>query len=835
MLRRFKNISFNMGISPKLIVCFLSLSIVPMVILGFIADKNLAKTGSESMLMAKDMGEKTLAAASEIGRKAIEDSVRELDSKSTESIELRTVETAQRIADFLHQRDQDILVLASSVPDPRRYLNIYKACRREVIEPGPWPRNDTRKTTSFVLWENVENSTSWRHRLPDRFRKVSVPIYKEITFIDLTGQEKIKVREGRISSNLVDVSLKQNTYCKAEEYFPSLEKLERGEIYVSSVIGAHRKGWLYKSEQGIKVRPESAHAGKENPYGKRFEGIIRWATPVYEENRKTGYVTTALDHIHVMEFTDHIVPTRERSSDISDAGSGNYAFLWDYKDRCISHPRDFFICGYDPETGKEVPGWISQEVYEDFKRSGVSLSDFVENLRPFQKFSLNKTGSREQLESGCISLDCRKLDTAPQCQGWHRGTEDGGSGSFLILWSGLWKLTTYAAIPYHTGMYGRSKRGFGYVTIGAHVQDFHRAANKTKTTIEKSIRHQGENIRIATFKTRNLIESSSFENRRLMITITILTAFAVICASVIIGVTITRPLRRLKEGAEAISRGELHQRIHVKAHDEIGHVAESFNKMAIAVEEVDRMKSEFVSTVSHELRTPIHAMLLGVSGILEGYSGDISEEAREDLTIVSDGIGRLTRLIDNFLDLSRIESHNIKFEIVRTSIDQIVEDALEEVSTLIIMHRHTVRRDLEEGLPDIYVDHDRMIQTFVNLLSNAIKYTPDGGIILLKAKREGKNVVVSIADNGYGIPVSAQGRVFDKFFQADSIMSQKVGGSGLGLTISKGILREHGGDIDVKSPLEKGTFEDFPLGGERKGTIFRICLPTEAVEKRGVF
>jgi len=89
-----------------------------------------------------------------------------------------------------------------------------------------------------------------------------------------------------------------------------------------------------------------------------------------------------------MEFTDHVVTTEERFSDISDAGSGNYAWLWDDQDQCISHPRDFFICGYDPETGQEVPGWLSQPTYDEYKQSGMTLNDFVQNLPAFRDFNL---------------------------------------------------------------------------------------------------------------------------------------------------------------------------------------------------------------------------------------------------------------------------------------------------------------------------------------------------------------------------------------------------------------------------------------------------------------
>lgn len=814
------------GILPKLLISFLVLSCVPLIILGYIAGKNLEETGLQAVRRAEEMGASNLNSAKEIGKTAIEDSVKGLDSKSTEAIELRTVELAKRIADFLYERDRDILVLASFWPDPKRYLEVYSACNRDVIAHGPWPPGSEEKKPPDIPWRNPENRESWRYKPPYNFKKMSKPLYKEITFVNLKGQEKIKIINGKTSGDLKNISKKENTYCKAEDYFPHLGHLKRGEIYVSRVVGFYIKGWLFKDEEGIKVKSESAYAGKENPYGGKFEGIIRWAAPVYnKKNAKIGYVTMALDHTHIMEITDHVVPTEERFSDISDGGSGNYAFLWDDQDQCISHPRDFFICGYDPKTGKEVPGWVCQDTYNKYKKSGLTLDEFVKKLPSFRNFTQKNRGSKEQMKSGCISLDCRVLDTAPQCQGWHRGTEDGGSGSFLIFWSGLWKLTTYATVPYYTGIYGRSKRGFGYVTIGANVDEFHKAANITKANIEKSIIKQENDIEAATSRTRELIKSSSAKNRRLMAIITLISALAIICVSIMISLNITRPLRRLTESAVAMSRGELDQSMEVKSRDEVGQLARSFNEMATAVSEVDRMKSEFVATASHELRTPTQAMMLGVSGLLEGYSGKIDEEAREDLHLVQGGIERITRLVETLLDLSRIEARKTELNIVRTPVAEIINEAVKEVADLAEVHHHVIIENVPPDISDIDADKDRVIQVMINLLSNSIKYTPEGGKIIITAGRKEKEVVFSVADNGYGIPAWAQEKVFTKFFQADSIMSHKVGGSGLGLTISKGIIEEHGGSISCESPASEGRFQNFQLGGERKGTVFVVRLP----------
>ncbi|MFZ2446745.1 MAG: HAMP domain-containing sensor histidine kinase [Syntrophobacteraceae bacterium] len=815
----------SVGILPKLLISFLFISGVPLISLGYIANTNLNETGLLAVHRAEEMGERNLEAAEEIGKTAIGDSVQALDRKSTEAIELRTVELARKIADFLYERDKDLRVLAAFPPGPAGYLQVYRSSVRDVITAG-----DPARDAPAVVGANPENMQSWRHKPPFGFKKVSRPLYREITFIDLSGRERIKIKDGAVSQDLLDVSDREKTYCKAEDYFPRLGELKAGEIHVSRVIGAHVKGWLKRTSEGLVVTPESAFAGKENPHGGRFEGIIRWAMAVHDaKGEKIGYVTLALDHIHLMEMIDHVVPNEEMFSALSDAGSGNYAFIWDDRDRSICHPRQFFICGYDPETGKEVPGWVSEPTYREYLQSGLSLGEFVERLPPFRDFTQKKPGSLEQMKAGNISLDCRVLDTAPQCQGWHEGTEDGGSGSFLIFWSGWWKLTTYAAIPYYTGGYGASKRGFGYVTIGANVDEFHKAANITKANIEDAIRAQGRDIEATTIQTREMIGESSANNRRLVTVITLVSLAAVILVSTLISLGITKPLRRLTEGAVAMSRGELTQSIEVKSHDEVGRLAESFNEMATAVAEVDRMKSEFVTIASHELRTPIQAMLLGISGILEGYSGKIDDEAREDLLLARDGIERLTRLVQDLLDISRIEARRIEFNMTPASIADIVGKAVEEVGDLAARHGHTIEVKIPSDIPEIIADRDRIIQVVINLLSNSIKYTPDGGRIVIDATAESGRLNLGVADNGFGIPPWAREEVFKKFFQADSIMSQKVGGCGLGLTITRGIVEEHGGMVHCESPPPQSLYPDLPLGGERRGTVFFVNLPVGKV------
>ena len=344
--------------------------------------------------------------------------------------------------------------------------------------------------------------------------------------IDLAGREIFKSSD--ITTDLINVTDRAATFAGAERYFNEISQLRAGEIYVSEVTGAYRSTHLIgpyskarTDKAGIDFAPQdSAYAGIENPVGKPFEGIIRFVTPVFENGVKTGYLTMALDHRHIMEFTDYVIPENNYlkhaeqgddlsrfsfSADIKDASKGNYAFMWDHKGRSIAHPREYFIAGFDPATGEHVTPWVSAETAAAYAESGAdSLGTWLAGQPGYHAQSRKNKPNPVQIAAGRIPLDCRYLDFAPQCTGWHEINETGGHGSFQIFWSGIWKLTTAATIPYYTGRYGESKRGFGFVTIGANVGEFTRSGMQSQenlrtlignvnNTISKNIRQIASN------------------------------------------------------------------------------------------------------------------------------------------------------------------------------------------------------------------------------------------------------------------------------------------------------------------------------------------------------
>jgi PAS domain S-box-containing protein len=224
--------------------------------------------------------------------------------------------------------------------------------------------------------------------------------------------------------------------------------------------------------------------------------------------------------------------------------------------------------------------------------------------------------------------------------------------------------------------------------------------------------------------------------------------------------------------------------------------------------QVERMKNEFISTVSHELRTPLTS-IRGSLGLLTGGAlGDFSPQASTLLDIANKNCQRLVRMINNVLDIEKMESGNMRFDMVKQALLPLVEQAIEATQGYAAEFNVTVQ--LQCNMPDIAdlqvaVDRDRMIQVLVNLLSNAIKYSPAGVPVEVRICREPGSVRLSVADHGNGIPEEFQDRIFQKFAQADSTDSRQKGGTGLGLSICKSIVGEHRGHIDFRSAAGQGT------------------------------
>ena len=226
---------------------------------------------------------------------------------------------------------------------------------------------------------------------------------------------------------------------------------------------------------------------------------------------------------------------------------------------------------------------------------------------------------------------------------------------------------------------------------------------------------------------------------------------------------------------------------------------------------VDRMKTEFVSVVSHELRTPLTAIKGYVELILGGQTGEINDIQRDFLSIVQNSTGRLTALINDILDISRIESGRVDVKRVAVDYARVVRETAATLAQEAAAKNIALATELPESLPPVIGDPDRIAQALMNLLSNAIKYTPDGGRVRVCVETAPTVVTTCIEDTGIGISPADQRRLFQRFFRADNSSTREAGGTGLGLAITKAIVEKLHGTIWVESAPGEGARFYFTL------------------------
>lgn len=227
--------------------------------------------------------------------------------------------------------------------------------------------------------------------------------------------------------------------------------------------------------------------------------------------------------------------------------------------------------------------------------------------------------------------------------------------------------------------------------------------------------------------------------------------------------------------------------------------------------EVDRMKTEFVSRVSHELRTPLTSIKGFVDLLLDGDAGPVGEEQREFLEIIQNNSDRLVALINDLLDLSRIESGRITLDRAPLDLRRLFQTVAAAVLPEVEAKGQTLALALPQDIPAVSGDTARVAQVIRNLLSNAHKYTPRGGSIRCTAAREGRMVRVSIRDNGIGLAPEEQQQLFTRFFRARNRTTRAVGGVGLGLVVARSLVELHGGEIAVTSAPDAGSTFSFTL------------------------
>jgi signal transduction histidine kinase len=269
----------------------------------------------------------------------------------------------------------------------------------------------------------------------------------------------------------------------------------------------------------------------------------------------------------------------------------------------------------------------------------------------------------------------------------------------------------------------------------------------------------------------------------------------------------TQPLRDMATAAERLGRGDYSERVPVTSRDELGRTAETFNRMATELENMERLRRDLVANVSHELKTPISAIRAHLENILDG----VEEPTPATVAVMLQQSERLGRLVEQLLDLSKLESGAVPFEREPVSLTRIVDRVIDEVT----MGRTSGARVINlvpTTFPKVLASDERIHQVLFNLVDNALRFTPDDGRVTVSAVRHEGTCEVSVEDTGPGVPEEQRPYVFERFYRVDPSRSRTDGGTGIGLTIAKSVVEGHGGRIWVDR-------------SESGGAAFRFTLP----------
>ena len=330
-----------------------------------------------------------------------------LDQKAQEEIMMRTVAVAENVAYFLQECEKDTLV-ATILPANAETYKEFMLGNRQTL----WIKKD------------------------GKIVKSSEPMYVEMVLVDKVGNEVIKIVDGEVApeSRLVNISDPVNTIYKLEDYFVRTKNLDKGSVYVS-----HVTGWYVNRADFEK--------------GKRFEGIIRFATPLYDKQGFAGLVTLALDVRHLAKFTDNIIPTQSGYVFEADSSTGNYAYMVDDKGLIISHPDDYHIAGLYTD-GTPVPP-VTSETLDIMTNKGEEVLNLL--LMGYMDPTLPE-----------IAKDAAA----------------GHSGDKIYKFGGHTKFVAYAPIQFYSANYPQPA-GFGWIGMGLDVDRFNEMALETTQKIEK--------------------------------------------------------------------------------------------------------------------------------------------------------------------------------------------------------------------------------------------------------------------------------------------------------------------------------------------------------------
>jgi signal transduction histidine kinase len=297
-------------------------------------------------------------------------------------------------------------------------------------------------------------------------------------------------------------------------------------------------------------------------------------------------------------------------------------------------------------------------------------------------------------------------------------------------------------------------------------------------------------------------------NESLIVAVSAATLVALI-ASLIISRNIVAPVRSMTNASGRISEGHYDERVILQGNDELSQLAKSFNQMAEQLEQVESMRRQLIGDVAHELRTPLTA----IKGSAEALMDGVLPASEETYLQIHAEAERLSHLVDDLQELSRVESRATQLDIHPADSTALIQTVTKRLQHQFDEKRVTLTSNLPHDPIMVLADGDRVIQVLTNLIGNALQYTPENGNVTVSIERDKNEARISVRDTGFGIPAEHLMHIFDRFYRVDKSRSRAHGGSGIGLTIAKHLVEAHCGKIWAES------------AGENKGSAFIFTLP----------
>ncbi len=452
---------------------------------------------------------------------AIKNSEDTLDAQSDKLIRIRMIEISKQISEFLRGVEDDAIFLSTLPQDEQTYIGFVNSKRKAV-------------------WFNSDNYEM-------------LPVYSELSFIGIDGLERVKIKNGSISKDLLDLSKDANLEFKSRvapdapvtNYYKEGMKLKKGEIYVSHI-------------EGRILNITEAHAGNRNPFGKYAHGVQRFVTPVYRDGEKIGILMLGLDSIHVLEYMQHIRPLDYDRLPLTDLLSGDYLAFLD-NEGWLLHPKQYFSKGYD-KNGELVPP-VNESNFQEYNTSGL----FPMHI-PSSKILWGKSGD-EYMKRIMNSLYVT------------------GEGDFFSeqMLEGKTKVAVWVPVTYGREFGDKSvnmERGYGFLFASSELPVFYQSSTDMGRLIGNQSEILANNLKeVTVIATGNIDESARQILNKipfiLMLIMVMLVGFGLAGTYLII-----RPLRSVTEGARVLGEGKLEHRIDVASEDEMGELAASFNRMA---------------------------------------------------------------------------------------------------------------------------------------------------------------------------------------------------------------------------------------------------------------